>query len=169
MKKKENARKVYRIFDKTTKIKFEVTKEAYIKYMREIGTYRKAQQRAGKCDCPKKLFWLCDGCCQGCEFEKEIKSIFDYLPDSNVRIVDTIASHDKDHQDIVTDQELLVKLIDRLGEVMPEALDIGKLRVQGKKDEEIAEILSVKRTTFRSRIDKAKDTLSDEFGDVFPF
>ena len=52
---------------------------------------------------------------------------------------------------------------------MPEAIDIGKLRVQGKKDEEIAEILSVKRTTFRSRIDKAKNTFSDEFGDVFPF
>ena len=169
MKKKENARKVYRIFDKTTKVKFEVTKEAYIKYMREIGTYRKSQQRAGKCDCPKKLFWLCDGCCQGCEFEIASQSIFDYLPDSNVRIVDTIASNDKDHQEILADKELLVKLIDRLGDVMPEALEIGKLRMQGKKDEEIAEILEVKRTTFRSRIEKAKDTLRGEFGDVFPF
>ncbi len=166
---KDKKSKVYRIFDKTTKIKFEVTKDAYIKYMREIGTYRKSQQRAGKCDCPKKLFWLCDGCCQGCEFEIAVKSIFDYLPDTNIMIIETISSNDKDHQDIVTDQELLVKLIDRLGEVMPEAIDIGKLRVQGKKDEEIAEILSVKRTTFRSRIEKAKDTLRDEFGDVFPF
>ncbi len=166
---KDKKRKVYWIFDKTTKVKFEVTKEAYIKYMREIGTYRKSQQRAGKCDCPKKLFWLCDGCCQGCEFEIESKSIFDCLPDTNIRIIDTIASHDKNHQDIMADQELLVKLINRLGEVMPEALDIGKLRMQGKKDEEIAEILEVKRTTFRSRIDKAKNTLRDEFGDVFPF
>ncbi len=169
MKKKENAGNVYQIFDKTTKIMFEVTKEAYVKYMREIGSYRKKQQRAGRCDCPKKKFWLCDGCCQGCEFELPSQSIFDYLPDSNTRIIDTIASHDRDHQDIMAEQELLAKLLDRLGEVMSEAIDIGKLRVQGKKDEEIAEILSVKRTTFRSRIDKAKNTLSDEFGDVFPF
>ena len=37
------------------------------------------------------------------------------------------------------------------------------------KDEDIADIIKIKRTTFRSRISKAEEKLREEFGEEFPF
>ena len=50
---------------------------------------------------------------------------------------------------------------------MPEAQDIGKLRQKGLTDEAIAEVIGIKRTTFRSRLAKAKKQLAAEFPDRF--
>ena len=50
---------------------------------------------------------------------------------------------------------------------MPEALTIGKLRQEGMSDETIARVIGIKRTTFRSRLDKAKEMLVSEFPDRF--
>ena len=52
---------------------------------------------------------------------------------------------------------------------MPEAAEIGQLRLQGLKDDDIADIIGVKRTTFRSRIEKARAKLREEYGEDFYF
>ena len=54
-----------------------------------------------------------------------------------------------------------------IGLQMPEAVQIGKLRQQGMSDEAIAKIIGVKRTTFLSRLKKAKEQLAAEFPDRF--
>ena len=50
---------------------------------------------------------------------------------------------------------------------MPEAMTIGKLRQEGLTDEAIAKVIGIKRTTFRSRLEKAKELLSAEYPDRF--
>lgn len=52
---------------------------------------------------------------------------------------------------------------------MLEASEIGKLRLKGMKDEDIANAIGIKRTTFRSRIDKAHAKLREEYGEDFTF
>ena len=58
-------------------------------------------------------------------------------------------------------------LFDRLNDLMPEAVRIGKLRQQGLSDEAIAKVIGIKRTTFLSRLKKAKEQLAAEFPDRF--
>ena len=50
---------------------------------------------------------------------------------------------------------------------MPEAADIGKLRMQGLSDEAIAKSIGIPRTTFLSRIKTAKKQLEKEYPDFF--
>ena len=50
---------------------------------------------------------------------------------------------------------------------MPEAADIGKLRMQGLSDEAIAKSIGIPRTTFLSRIKAAKKQLEKEYPDFF--
>ena len=50
---------------------------------------------------------------------------------------------------------------------MPEATRIGSLRQEGFSDEAIAKVIGIKRTTFLSRLKKAKEQLTTEFPDCF--
>ena len=54
-----------------------------------------------------------------------------------------------------------------MNELMPEAVEIGKLRQQGLSDSAIADALGIKRTTFLSRLKKAKILLEAAFPDFF--
>lgn len=84
-------------------------------------------------------------------------------------LLDSIASPESDPIDIILDQILMRQLLKRLSELMPEAIEIGMLRNENIKDEDIADIIKIKRTTFRSRISKAEEKLREEFGEEFPF
>ena len=70
-------------------------------------------------------------------------------------------------EDVICDKAELDQLFDRLNELMPEAVQIGKLRQECLSDEAIAKIIGIKRTTFRSRLEKAKAQLTSEFPDRF--
>ena len=54
-----------------------------------------------------------------------------------------------------------------LEKLMPEAFQIGKLREDGKTDGKIAEIIKIKRTTFRSQIERAATILAKKYPDHF--
>ena len=86
-----------------------------------------------------------------------------------VRLLDRFASPESNLNDIILDQILMQQLLKRLAELMPEAAEIGQLRLQGLKDDDIADIIGVKRTTFRSRIEKARAKLREEYGEDFYF
>ena len=58
-------------------------------------------------------------------------------------------------------------LFARLEELMPEAMGIGLLRQKGLTDSAIADSIGVKRTTFLSRLKKAREQLASEFPDLF--
>ena len=70
-------------------------------------------------------------------------------------------------EDIFTDIAEFRQLLDRLAELMPEASTIGNLRLDGLSDTAISKRLGISRTTFLSRLKKAKKVLADEFPELF--
>ena len=70
-------------------------------------------------------------------------------------------------ESIVCDKVELDRLFARLNELMPEAIEIGRLRQQRLSDSAIADALGIKRTTFLSRQKKVKALLADEYPDFF--
>ena len=82
-------------------------------------------------------------------------------------MLDKLADQSTSIDDVVTDQIILDKLFQRLAEIMPEARRIGDLRLAGLSDAEIADEIGVPRTTFLSRLKKAKELLQREYPDLF--
>ena len=77
------------------------------------------------------------------------------------------ASDDGDPADIVADQLILQKLLQRLGELCPEALEVGMRKLSGLSERGTMDALGLTRTSFRRHLKAAKETLKDEFGDFF--
>ena len=58
-------------------------------------------------------------------------------------------------------------MLKRLVEIMPEAIEIGHLRMAGLPDVEIAKRLNVRNNTMFYRLKRAKKLLSKEFPEIF--
>ena len=163
---------VKRIYDKQTKTWFEVTTEQYVEYDRWRTRVRKREQYHGRCMCPRSTWWLCDGMCGDCEFHAPGDMLSLDMPSTNddgdeVTLRDTLADPASSIEEVISDKAELDQLYERLNELMPEAVKIGSLRQQGLTDEAIAKVIGIKRTTFRSRLEKAKAQLAAEFPDRF--
>lgn len=163
---------VKRIYDKQTKTWFEVTPEQYAEFDQWRTNKRKREQYHGRCMCPRNKWWLCDGLCDDCEFHAPGDMLSLDKPVSNddgdeVTLLDTLVDPSPSIESILCDKAELDQLIARLDELMPEARKIGRLRLKGLTDEAIAEVIGIKRTTFRSRIEKAKKQLASEYPDRF--
>lgn len=170
MKKNEN--NVKRIYDKQTKTWFEVSPEQYEEFDRWRTNLRKREQYHHRCMCPRSKWWLCDGMCQDCEFHAPGDTLSLDMPVANeegdeVTLLDTLVDPAPTIESVISDKAELDQLFARLNEPMPEAVEIGKLRQDGLSDEAIAKIIGIKRTTFLSRLKKAKEQLASEFPDRF--
>ena len=66
MQNKDN----YQIYIKSTHEWVPVSREVFKAYIKEIDTYRRKEQRHGRCACPQSKNWLCDMNCHDCEFHK---------------------------------------------------------------------------------------------------
>ena len=152
----------------------QITEEQYRSLYPEIWRIQKREQYHHRCMCPKKYIWKCDGNCDLCEYHTagdtlSLDANICSEGDSQFNILDSTAENNANVEEIILDKILMKQLIKRLEELMPEAVEIGKLRMNGVKDDDIAEIIGIKRTTFRSRLDKAAKKLRDEFGKYFHF
>ncbi|NLM08051.1 MAG: bacterio-opsin activator [Clostridiales Family XIII bacterium] len=162
----------YRIYLKATRQWVKVSEEYYRNHTRYHDALRKRQQSHGQCVCPKNKFWLCDGDCLTCEFRRAGDMLsLDYTVENEdgdaCSPLDNLADPAPSIEEIICDKAELDQLFARLNELMPEAVQIGKLRQDGLSDEAIAEIIGIKRTTFLSRLKKAKEQLATEFPDRF--
>ena len=170
MKKNEN--NVKRIYDKQAQTWFEVNPEQYEEFDRWRTNLRKREQYHHRCMCPRSKWWLCDGMCQDCEFHAPGDTLSLDMPLSNedgdeVSLLDTLVDQAPTIESVICDKATLDQLFDRLAELMPQAEKIGRLRMQNLSDEAIADIIGIKRTTFRSRLSKAKAILAEEYPDFF--
>jgi DNA-directed RNA polymerase specialized sigma24 family protein len=160
--------KKYRIYDKTTKQWYEIPEDQYREYDRWRTALRKRMQYRGECFCPRSKWWLCDGNCLDCEFRNNTTvSLDDPLPDGEGTLGDYVPDDAPLIEEVLADEMMLAQLLHRLDELMPEARRIGELREEGLSDEAIADIIGIKRTTFLSRLKKAKEKLAREFPDWF--
>jgi len=122
--------------------------------------------------CTKSKQWLCDGDCLICPFKAAGDNLSLDLTSENENgeeysLLDELADQSGSVDDVVTDQIMLDMLFQRLGEIMPEARDIGDLRLAGLSDTAIAEEIGVPRTTFLYRLKRAKELLKDEYPDLY--
>ena len=85
----------------------------------------------------------------------------------DLRVVKTISGIKRAFEELICEMDELEHLFEDLAKLLPEAFQIGKLREDGKTDGEIAEIIKIKRTTFRSQIDKAAKILAKKYPDHF--
>ena len=161
-----------RIYDKQTKTWFEVTPEHYAEFDQWRTNKRKREQYHGRCMCPRTKWWLSDEMCDDCEFHApgDVLSVDKRVSNDDGdegTLLDTLVDPAPSIESVLCDKAELDQLFARLNELMPEAQDIGKLRQKGLTDEAIAEVIGIKRTTFRSRLAKAKKQLAAEFPDRF--
>ena len=166
------SKRQYRIYDKQTKTWFKVTPEQYAEFDRWRANKRKREQYHSRCRCPRNKWWLCDGMCEDCEYRTAGDMLSLNSPVSNdegdeITLLDALVDQAPLIENIIADEDELKHLLARLNELMPEAIEIGKQRQKGLNDEAIATLIGIKRTTFRSRISKARRQLSAEFPDRF--
>ena len=161
-----------RIYLKATREWVEVSEEYYRDHTRYHDALRKRHQYHGQCVCPKNKFWLCDGDCLACEFRRagdmlSLEYTVENEDGDTCSPLDNLADPTPSIEEIICDKAELDQLFACLNELMPEAVQIGKLRQDGLSDEAIAEIIGIERTTFLSRLKKAKEQLAIEFPDRF--
>lgn len=167
-----NKSKTYRIYLKSTKEWVDVPEDYYREHTRYYDAFRKKAQYHGQCVCPKNKFWLCDGDCYNCEFHRAGDMLSLNYDNENedgdtCSPLDTVAEAAPLLDEIVSDTATLQQLFERLRELMPEAEEIGRLRMAGLSDDAIADAIGIKRTTFRSRLKKAKEMLAPDYPDFF--
>ena len=170
MQNKANQSK--RIYDKQTKTWFEVTPEQYKEFDTWRTNLRKREQYHHRCMCPRSKWWLCDGMCDDCEYHAPGNILSLDMPTSNddgdeITLLDMLEDPTPSIEEVICDKAELDQLYERLDQLMPEAVEIGRLRQKGLTDEAIAKIVGIKRTTFRSRLEKAKAQLAAEYPDRF--
>lgn len=161
-----------KIYDKITKKWIVVTKAVENKYNNQNREIRRKQQDNHLCGCPRKKFWLCDGCCDGCEFQQfsdDIRSM-DYTyetDDDSYTLHDRVADKHANTESTAIDEVISKQALSLLCDIYPEMLQIGQMKLAGHTMTEIAEALGIKRTTLNSRIAKAKEILINEFPELF--
>lgn len=60
--------KTYFIYVRSTGEKVPVTKEQHDSFYKEADRIRHKEQDHGRCMCPYRFIWKCDGDCIGCEY-----------------------------------------------------------------------------------------------------
>ena len=167
-----NKEKQYYIYIRSTKERIPVTKEEFYNYYHDINTFRKAQQRHGKCVCPETKRLDCDMDCATCPFSRAGDSVsFDItVINDDHEIVAWVEEFEDPApliEDVVIDSIHLTNLLERLNELMPQAIDIGLMRQDGMSDTAISTEIGIPRKTFTDRIKKVKTILKSEFPEFF--
>lgn len=150
-----------RIYNKTTRTWYEVPEDQYREYDRWRTALRKRKQYHEECFCPRNKWWLCDGMCFDCEFHNQNTiSLDDPLPDGEGTLEDYIPSDVPTPEEITSDRDLLLRLVNRLREIDPEAdriIQIWQDHPEGISDRKVAELLDRKQRTFADEMKKFRD------------
>ena len=164
--------KQYYIYYRSTGERIPVSKEEFDNYYREINAFRQRQQYHGKCVCPAKKRLSCDMDCFTCPYRRAGDAIsLDYCmsdDEGNEKaMVDTIPDSSSSVEVLVTDCIVLETLVARLTEIMPQALEIINMRLDGKTNTAISKAIGIPRKTFTDRWNKAVAILMKDFPDIF--
>ena len=160
------------IYLRATKEKVPVTEQEFKDYYRDIDTFRKKQQKLGKCVCPTSKRLSCDMDCNSCPFRKAGNSLSidctveDEFGNEHSWLDDF--TYDETHfEEIIADTIELKRIFARIQELLPEAIEIGILRQCGLSDRRIEQQTGVPRKTAIYRIERLKKVLKKEFPDFF--
>ena len=163
MKKNDNQSKPNTLYDKPTRMWFEVPADVYESFVRECNTYRKKKQDQCLCSCPRNKWWLCDMVCMDCEFRKTDAISLDAPQgdDEDTTLMDAIPDGRTLLEDDAVDRDLLARLIARLRELDPDADAILALWQENDKlsDRAIAKALGRPQRTFADQMKRYRTEL----------
>ena len=143
----------YTIYIRSTKESIPVSKEEFDAYYHDINIYRIRQQRHGRCVCPASKRLTCDMDCLTCPFHRmgDMRSL-DYTETDNegneTAWVDEIPDDSPLLEDIIIEASEMKALYARLTELMPEAIKIGEMRIEGLSEDAIGERIGIGRKTY---------------------
>ncbi len=153
--------KTYFIYVRSTSQKVLVTKEQHDTFYKEADRIRHKEQNHGRCMCPYRFIWKCDGDCLDCEYHAagDISSLDQPLSDGNGTLGDYIPDRSKPMEKVIADRMLLEQLIARFRELDPDADRIIELLGDELSDRKIAEQLGRKQRTFADQMKKIRTEL----------
>ena len=161
----------YYIYLRSIKKRVPCTKEEFDAYYHDVDVYRIKQQRHGNCSCPPKQRLACDMDCLTCPYHTVTDASMDYWFTDELGEPHDYYESTPDPSplisDIVSDAEEIGHLINRLNELLPGALEIGELRLEGLSNTEIARRQGISRQTYEHRVKRAKEILKKEFSKFF--
>lgn len=155
--------KTYFIYVRSTGEKVPVTKEQHNSFYKEADRIRHKEQDHGRCMCPYRFIWRCDGDCLDCEYHAtgDITSLDQPLSDGNGTLCDYMPDRSKSMEEIISDRMLLKQLFARLRELDPDADIIIQCWLDDYKisDRAIAEKLGRPQRTFADQMKKIRTEL----------
>ncbi len=155
--------KTYFIYVRSTGEKVPVTKEQHNSFYKEADRIRHKEQDHGRCMCPYRFIWRCDGDCLDCEYHAtgDITSLDQPLSDGNGTLCDYMPDRSKSMEEIISDRMLLEQLFARLRELDPDADIIIQCWLDDYKisDRAIAEKLGRPQRTFADQMKKIRTEL----------
>jgi len=159
------------IYLRSTRERIPCTEEEFRAYYHDIDLFRQRQQYRKQCVCPQKKWLECDMDCQTCPFRRNdvfsLDKPLETAEGEEMSLLESIPDESPLISEIIANKEHLNLLFRRLNEIMPEAIEIGRLRQIGLNDSDIAARIGKPRTTLLSRLQKARKILEAEFPEFF--
>lgn len=166
-----NNLKSYYIYLRSTRERIPCTEEEFHAYYHDIDLFRQKQQYRKQCVCPQNKWLECDMDCQICPFRRnDVLSLdkpLETTEGEEMSLLDSIPDESPLISEIITNKDQLNQLFRRLKEVMPDALLVGQMRMQGQTDTEISKFLNVKQNTLFYRLKRAREIIEKEFPEFF--
>lgn len=158
--------KTYFIYIRSTGEKVPVTKAQHDSFYKEADRIRHKEQDHGRCMCPYRFIWKCDGDCLDCEYHAagDTTSLDQPLPEGNGTLGDCIPDGIPSIENIIADRDLLKRLIARFRELDPDADRIIQMRLDNPKisDRKIAKALGRPQRTFADQMKRYYTELHKE-------
>lgn len=151
------------IYSRSMHKKVPCTEQEFQDFYKEADRIRHREQYAGRCVCPKKYFWACDGDCENCEHHKGYGELSLDAPntESGDTLQDILPDEKTCMEKVVEDRLLLAQLFQHLRELDPDADRIIALWMENDKisDRAIAEALGRKQRTFADQMKRIRTEL----------
>lgn len=141
----------------------EISEEIYRETGPEINTFRKREQRAGRCSCPSRYLWKCDMDCALCEYRAAGNRVYMESDEEEDELFENIGDERADTEKAVTDKMLLEEVLDRFRELDPDADRIIAMWSENPdiSDREIAARLGRGQSTFQKQIARYRSRLKE--------
>lgn len=138
--------------------------EQHDSFYKEADRICHKEQDHGRCMCPYRFIWKCNGDCIGCEYHAagDTTSLDQPRPDGNGTLGDYIPDNSKPMDEVIADRMLLEQLFSRLRELDPEAdtiIQLWKDHPEGISDRAIARELGRPQKTFADQMKKYRTDL----------
>lgn len=94
--------KTYFIYVRSTGEKVPVSKAQHDSFYKEADRIRHKEQDHGRCMCPYRFIWKCDGDCLDCEYHAAGDTLTSDVEESSTRSEDISMDYDFFHSDVMT-------------------------------------------------------------------